>query len=247
MKKHLMGVSATLALTLFGGAMPAAAACDPATHAIQYLQSKQLADGSIDGSVNETADFVLGAASDGIDPRTLKSSAAKSPYDFLVVDLGGARKSLADANVLGKLLQAVVAGHLDPHSFGGINLVDSLLNGKTPGATPKPYYSAATGVFLDDLSGGQNQGFTQANAVLGLAAAADPALPVPAEAITELKSLQSTTGASKGGWAAFGFFDTNTTSMALMALFRIGPPRQRGWRYRDCHSPSMLRGSLPSR
>ena len=222
MKKHLLGASATLALALVSGVVPTAAACDPATHALQYLLSKQMADGSIDGNVNETADFVLGAASDGIDPKTLKSAGAKTPFDFFAADLVGPQKSLADANVLGKLVQAVVSGHLDPHSFGGRNLVDSLLHGTTPGGAPKPYYNASTGVFLDDLSGGQNQGFTQANAILGLAAAADPTLTVPAKAVTELKSLQGGTGATKGGWPAFGFFDTNTTSMALMALAASG-------------------------
>ena len=87
MKKHLLGARATLALALFSGIVPAAAACDPATHAVQYLLSKQLANGSIDGNVNETADFVLGAASDGIDPKSLKSSGAKSPFDFFAADL----------------------------------------------------------------------------------------------------------------------------------------------------------------
>jgi hypothetical protein len=217
MKKHLLGASATLALALVWPAVPAAAACDPATHAVQYLASKQLANGSIDGSVNETADFVLGAASDAIDPKTLKSSAGKSPYDFFATDLAGTQKSLTDANVLGKLVQAVVAGHLDPHSFGGVNLVDSLINGKTPGATPKPYYEASTGVFLDQF-GGQNQAFAQANAILGLAAAAVPGLPIPAKSIAELKSLQDSTGAGKGSWRVFGNPDSNATAMALMAL-----------------------------
>jgi hypothetical protein len=218
MKKHLLGASATLALALFSAAVPAAAACDPATHAVQYLAAKQLANGSIDGNINETADFVLGAASDGIDPKTLKSSGAKSPFDFFTADLAGGKSSLADANVLGKLIQAVVAGHLDPKAFGGLNLIDALLNGSTPAGTPRAYYNASTGAFLDDLSGGQNQAFAQANAILGLAAAADPGPPVPAKAITELKSLQGSTGAAKGGWQAFGAFDSNTTSMALMAL-----------------------------
>src|ERR1700716_255926 len=204
MKKHLLGASATLAPALFSAAVPAAAACDPATHALQYLASKQQANGSIDGNVNETADFVLGAAADGIDPKTLKSSGAMTPFDFFLADLGGTKKSLADANVLGKLVQAVVTGHLDPHNFGGLNLVDSLVNGNTPGTAPKPYYNATAGVFLDALSGGQNQVFTQSNAILALAAAGDPTLPVPSKAIVELKSLQATNGANQGGWATFG-------------------------------------------
>ena len=218
--RHLTLVaSATLALLLGAGATPASAACDPATHAVQYLHSVQMADGSIDGNVNETADYVLGAAADGIDPNTLTGPSGKSAFDYFTADLGGAQKSLQDANVLGKLIQAVVAGHHDPHNFGGINLLDRLLKGSTPGSSPQPsYYNGGTGVFLDAISAGQNQTFTQANAILGLASAGDTSLVVPAKAITELKSLQS----GSGGWSSFGTFDTNDTSIALMALAATG-------------------------
>lgn len=228
--RHLpMVASATLALVIAGfagiigtGAAPAFAACDPATQAVQYLHGVQMADGSIDGNLNETADYVLGAAADGVDPATLTSSAGKSPVDYFSSDLGGAQKSLQDANELGKLIQAVVAAHRNPRAFGGIDLLDRLRNGSTPGATPTPYYDGTTGTFLDAISGGQNQSFTQANAILGLAAAGDPGFPVPAMAASKLESLRSTSGASQGAWAAFGSFDTNTTSMALMALVAAG-------------------------
>jgi hypothetical protein len=220
--RHLpLVASATLALLLGAGATPASAACDPATHAIQYLHSVQMADGSIDGNVNETADYVLGSAADGIDPNTLTGPSGKSAFDYFTADLGGAQKSLQDANVLGKLIQAVVAGHHDPHNFGGINLINRLRSGSTPGGSPQPYYDTGTGVFLDALSSGNNQTFAQANAILGLAAG-DLSFTVPIKALTELKSLQSTSGATKGGWAAFGTFDSNDTSMALMALAATG-------------------------
>jgi hypothetical protein len=213
-----MVASATLALVLGAGTTPAFAACDPATRAVQYLHSVQMTDGSIDGNVNETADYVLGAAADGVDPNTLKASSGKSAFNYFEADLVGSQKSLGDANVLGKLIQGVVAGHRDPHNFVGINLLDRLLNGSTPGGSPQPYYNPGTGVFLDAISAGQNQTFTQANAILGLAAAGDAGFVVPAKAITELKSLQSASGPTNGGWASFGTFDTNDTSMALMAL-----------------------------
>lgn len=222
MKNHRLAASATLAIAILAGPVPATAACDPPTKAVQYLAFQQLANGSIDGSINETADFVLGAASGGIDPKTLTSAAGKSPVDFFLADLAGARKSLQDANILGKLIQAVVAEHRDPRAFGGTDLVNTLRNGSTPGGSPQPYYDDLTGTFLDAISAGQNQTFTQANAILGLAAAADPGYKVPRTAVTRLKSLQSPGGASRGAWSSFGTFDTNDTSMALMALVASG-------------------------
>jgi hypothetical protein len=220
--RHLFLVaSATLALTATAGSAPVLAACDPGTRAVQYLHSAQMADGSIDGNINETADYVLGAAADGIDPATLTGPSGKSAFDYFIADLGGAQKSLADANVLGKLIQAVVAGHRDPHNFAGLNLVDRLRNGSTPGGSPQPYYNAGTGVFLDALSGGNNQTFAQANAILGLVVGG-LSFTVPVKAIAELESLQSTSGPTKGGWSSFGTFDTNDTSMALMALAAAG-------------------------
>jgi hypothetical protein len=222
MKNHRMAASAILAIIVLAGPVPASAACDPPTRAVQYLVSQQAASGSIDSNVNETADFVLGAASGGIDPATLTSTAHKSPLDYFQADLAGTRKALQDANVLGKLIQAVVAGHRDPRAFGGIDLINTLRNGSTPGSSPKPYYDDSTGTFLDAISAGQNQAFTQANAILGLAAAADPGFKVPTAAISRLRNLQAPSGTSKGAWSSFGTFDTNDTSIALMALVASG-------------------------
>jgi hypothetical protein len=229
MKTVLRSASATLAASLAGGSLgaivlmasapvPAAAACDPATRAIQYLVSKQMADGSIDGSLGETSDFVLGAAADGIDPNTLKAASGKSPYDFVLADLGTASpKSFSDANQLGKVIQGVVAGGHDPSNYGGQNLLARILSASGPGAL----YNSGTGAFQDG-NGGAFQGFAQAQALLGLEAAGNAGYPVPATAVTELKSLRSTSGATKGGWQVFGSFDSNTTSMALMALVGAG-------------------------
>jgi hypothetical protein len=221
MKKRLLGASATLALTLVLGATPAAADCDPATHAVQYLHGQQMADGSV-GSIGQTADFVLGAAADGIDPRTMTAAASgKSAFDLFATDLSGAQKALVDANSLGKMIQAVVAGHLDPKSFGGLNLLDRLRNGSTPGANPHAFYDSATGIFFDSAAP-NNQTYTQANAILGLAAANDAGFKVPPAAVTELQNLQTTSGVGKGGWPTYGGDDSNGTSMAMMALLASG-------------------------
>jgi hypothetical protein len=210
----ILAASSVLAAILTSTPTAAAAACDPATRAIQYLASKQMADGSIDASLAETADFVLGAASDGVDPNTLKASSGKSVYDFFAADLGtGSPKAYTDANQLGKLIQALVTGHFDPTKFAGKNLLAKL--------TGSPMYDSSTGAYADGL-GGSNQAFTQAQAILGLTSAKNGAFTVPAKALTELKGLRSTSGPTKGGWQAFGSFDTNTTSMALMALTAAG-------------------------
>src|SRR5258708_36735799 len=106
----------------------------------------QMADGSIDGSIGETADYVIGAASYGIDPNTLTVTTGKSPLDYFTADLGGAKASLTDANELGKLIQAEVASHKDQHAFVGLDQVSKLLTGNTPGGYPQPYYDPAYGL-----------------------------------------------------------------------------------------------------
>ncbi len=217
--RHLMlAASATLALLIGAGAAPALAACDPGIHAIQYMHSVQMADGSISGSIGQTADYVIGAAAYGIDPSTLTATSGNSPLDYLAADLGGTQASLTDANELGKLIQAVVAAHKDPHAFHGIDLVSKLLTGSTPGGTPQPYYNPGTGVFFDS-AGGSNQTFTQSNAILGLVVAGSS---VPAKAVTALKGLQSSSGATNGAWSDYLTYTTQDTSMAMMALTAAG-------------------------
>ena len=219
--KHLMlAASATLALLIGAGTTPALAACDPGIRAIQYMHSVQMADGSIDGSIGETADYVIGAASYGIDPNTLTVTTGKSPLDYFTADLGGAKASLTDANELGKLIQAVVASHKDQHAFDGIDLVSKLLTGSTPGGSPQPYYDPGTGVFFDSASG-NNQTFTQSNAILGLVVG-NTGTPVPAKAVTALKGMQSGSGTTQGAWSDYGTFTTQDTAMALMALTAAG-------------------------
>jgi len=213
MKKSLAGAGAIPALLaiLLAGAAPAAAACDPATHALQYLAAQQRADGSIDGAVGETLDFALGAVAAGYDPRTLKSSSGKSPYDWLQANIGAAT---ADPNRAGKLVQGVVAGGFDPHSFASKNLLQAL----------QAYFQSSNGAYIanpsdpnDPCQVAANGVYCQANAILGLVSAHDPAFPVPAKAVTYLKGLQQ----SNGAWQLFGSDDTNATAMALMALAAV--------------------------
>src|SRR5258708_11772381 len=177
-----------------------------------------MADGCMSGSIGQTADYVIGAAAYGIDPSTITAPTGKSPLYYLAADVGGTQASLTDANELGKLIQAVVAAHKDPHAFHGIDLVSKLLTGSTPGGTPQPYYNPGTGVFFDS-AGGSNQTFTQSNAILGLVVAGSS---VPAKAVTALKGLQSSSGATNGAWSDYLTYTTQDTSMAMMALTAAG-------------------------
>jgi hypothetical protein len=220
MNKRLMAASATLATaTALCLTAPALAACDPATQALVYLSSQQKASGSIDDAVGETADFVLGATAAGYDPNTLAASSGKSPFDWFIADVqSGSPKSTTDPNADGKLIQAVVAGRRDPRNFGSVNLLAKL----------QSFYQPSTGAYAspsnpsDPCAASANAAICQSNAILGLRAANDSGYPVPANAVTFLKSLQATAGPTQGAWGSYSPGDTNATSMALMALTAAG-------------------------
>jgi len=193
-----------------------AAGAIPATGALQYLAGQQKADGSIDGAVGETLDFVLGAAGAGYDPRTLRSSGGKTPFDWLSAGIASAT---ADPNRAGKLVQALVAGRLDPTSFAGHNVLHDL----------QAYYQSTTGAYISNPSDSNdpclasaNGAECQANSILGLVAANNAGYPVPVKALAYLKSLQASSGTSQGAWGSYSPGDTNATAMALMALVADG-------------------------
>src|SRR5664280_1471827 len=84
------------------------------------------ADGSLDGSLGETADFVIGTAAAGYDPTTLRgcSGNATSALDYVAVASDGAT---ADAAKTGKAVLAVVAAGGDPAAFEGRDLAARLV------------------------------------------------------------------------------------------------------------------------
>jgi hypothetical protein len=218
MKLRTLATSATLAAAILLSAHVALAATPTpqAGKALQYLGTQQLADGSVDDSLGETADYALGAKFHGLDPNTLKASSGKSVYDYLAAWTTAsvacsAKGNARDGNTIGKLVQAVVAGGHDPKAFGGRNLLADL---EGPGGTNGGAYDASTGTFQDCASGGKNAVYAQANAMLALTIAGDPTHPLPAAAIQHLRALQS----AGGGWATFGSVNSNATAMALMAL-----------------------------
>ena len=182
------------------------AATDPerAAGALAYLVAAQLPDGSIDKSLGETADYIIGVAAAGYDPATLTSctSGGTGALAFLATTSDAAT---ADAAQTGKAILAVVAAGLDPTAFSGRNLVTRLA----------ALYHAGTGGYGDGST------FAQAFAILAVHASGGA---VPPAATAELLGLQDTDGSWSYGKApvAAGGGDTNSTGIALMALDASG-------------------------
>lgn len=174
-----------------------------ATAALEYLLAAQGPDGSIDGSIGETADFVIGAAAAGYDPATLHGCAGGTGALSFIATASDAAG--ADAGKTGKAILAVVAAGADPANFAGRDLPARLA----------ALYHPATGAYGDGAT------FGQALAMLAVAASGNS---VPAAATAWLASLQGGDGSwSYGSVApAAGDGDTNSTAIALMALGAAG-------------------------
>jgi len=176
-------------------------------NALLYLHTQQsAADGSVAGSVAETAEFVVAAAIDGYDPNTL-GNGGPTAVQYLAGQVAKASSGAGDA---GWLIQAAVAAGADPTNFGGVNVITAL----------NSLYDSTTGEYNDgSFNGVANNGdaFGQSLAILALETAQ---LPVPSNALDYLRNHQN----SDGGWDypvndkdAFGS-DSNSTAMVLMAL-----------------------------
>jgi hypothetical protein len=174
-----------------------------ATAALEYLLAAQRLDGSIDKSIGETADFVIGAAAAGFDPATLRGcDGGTGALTFLAT---ASDSAAGDAAQTGKAILAVVASGGDPSSFEGRNLLARLA----------ALYHSDTGAYGDGST------FSQAFAILAVKAAGGT---VAADAITELKALKDPDDSWSFGSApvAAGAGDTNSTAIALMALDSAG-------------------------
>jgi hypothetical protein len=198
------------ALVVTAGSRTASAQVDPASHAIEYLQTQQSASngsiplGASTDSVSE--EYAIGAAAAGYDPKALRHGSGPSVMTYLSPQAGSA---CASAGACGLLIQAVVAAHLNPSSFGGVNLITTL----------NAMYKA--GVY------GDGEAFTESLAIQGLVAAGQT---VPTAAVHHLVAAQD----SDGGWdyllikddpngsTNYDTSDTNSTSMVLMALNAAG-------------------------
>jgi hypothetical protein len=174
-----------------------------ATAALEYLLAAQRIDGSIDKSIGETADFVIGAAAAGFDPATLHGcSGGTGALAYLATASDGAA---GDAAQTGKAILAVVAAGGDPSSFAGRNLLARLA----------ALYHSDTGAYGDGST------FSQAFAILAVVAAGGT---VTTEATAHLKALKDPDSSWSYGSApvAAGAGDTNSTAIALIALDSAG-------------------------
>jgi hypothetical protein len=219
-----------LGLPLVLTAAPASAApltdSQRATAALEYLLAAQRADGSIDGSLGETADFVIGTAAAGYDPATLYGCAGGTgAIGFLATASDGAA---ADAAKTGKAILAVVAAGGDPSGFAGRNLFARLT----------ALYDASSGAYGDGST------FSQAFAILALEASGQT---VPAAALTELLALQDSDGSWSYGTTpvAAGDGDTNSTAIALMALDAAGDHAADSTGLAYLHSQQLGDGGFP--
>ena len=175
-----------------------------ATAALSYLLAMQSPDGSIDKSLGETADYVIGAADAGYDPATLTGCTAggTGALAFLATASDAAT---TDAAKTGKTILAVVAAGLDPAAFSGRNLVSRIA----------ALYHADTGAYGDGST------FSQAFAILAVVASGGT---VPSSATARLVALQDGDGSWSYGKVpvAAGGGDTNSTAIALIALRAAG-------------------------
>ena len=175
-----------------------------ATGALVFLLAAQRPDGSLDGSIGETADFIIGAADAGYDPASLHGCAGTSAGALEYIAAASDAAS-TDAAKTGKAALAVVAAGGDPSSFAGRDLMARLA----------ALYNSGTGAY------GGGATFAEAFAILALRSGGRD---VPAAAVAELKALQDADGSWSYGTApvAAGGGDTNSTAIALMALDAAG-------------------------
>jgi hypothetical protein len=182
----------------------AAADSERAAGALGYLLAAEMPDGSIDKSLGETVDYVIGAAAAGYDPATLTGCSAGGTGALAFIATAS-DTATTDAAQTGKAILAVVAAGLDPAAFSGRNLVSRLA----------ALYHAGTGAYGDGST------FAQAFAILAVDASGGTVAPA---ATVRLLALQDTDGSWSYGKApvAAGGGDTNSTAISLIALNASG-------------------------
>ncbi len=168
-------------------------------HALTWLRTQQLPDGSFPGfGVGASVDALLAIDAANGDAGTWRVGTGPSLLDYLATQASGYATSAA---ATGKLILAVVGAGEDPASFGGSNLLQTLAT-----------FHNGSGQF-----GTSN--WDQAYAVLAMRAAR---APLPAGSLARLVSTQTATG----GW---GFMpgdspDVDSTGLVLQALVAAGAP-----------------------
>src|SRR5438309_2228387 len=124
MKRQLAALAAA-ALAAIASALPASAFTPqsaPATHALEWLQSLQNADGTVAGSASRTEDTVLGLVANGKAVTSFATS-GKTTIDSLRTHLADEEKT---AGNIGGLIMAVSGAGLPRTEFPGHNLLHAL-------------------------------------------------------------------------------------------------------------------------
>jgi hypothetical protein len=198
----------------FGLAWPlavlAAPPGDPLQAAVQWLQPQQQPDGGFSNGftpssdASTTADAVTAVRAAGSDPASWKV-AGHSPLDYLASAV--AAGDLKGPGVAAKVTLAAVASGLDPHDFGGADLVTEILGG----------YDTSKGLF----GGGPFDSALCIQALLAVKA------PLPGGAIQGLVGTRLADGSySFNGDTKPGSGDSNTTAAVVMALAEAGAKDQ---------------------
>jgi hypothetical protein len=204
----ILAIATALSLAL-GGALAMAAASGAANDSsravavLDYVLAAQAPDGSIDASIGETADFIIGAADAGYDPATLTGCTdGTSALDYLATASDAAA---TDAAKTGKAILAVVAAGISPSNFQGRDMLARLA----------ALYDPKTGAYGDGST------FAQSFAILALTASGRY---IPLAAVAELKGLVDPDGSWSYGTAPVkaGEGDSNSTAIALMTLDAAG-------------------------
>jgi hypothetical protein len=179
-----------------------------ALRALAWMNELQDADGSwptlFGPPAGPTCDAVLAYAAAGFDPRTVvRPGSITSAMDYL--SSTATAYAVEGPKEAGKLAAAVAAGGLDPHSFGGIDVIDVLSS---------THYSATTGFFGDG-----SDSWSQSLGIIGLSSGGES---IPVSATETLLAMQD---AGDGSWVdPWGFSKLDTTGLALQALIAAGVP-----------------------
>ncbi|NLE76510.1 MAG: cell wall anchor protein [Chloroflexi bacterium] len=198
---RMLALALVCCLSVVGPALalePAPAHDTTIESTLAWLRTQQGEDGGF-GSVGASIDVALAIVAAGQSPAGWRATPdGPSLMDYLAA---GVDAYAATAAQTGKLLVAVAAAGMDPHGFGGHDLLTHL----------ETFHSAAGGYGVSATD--------QAWATLALRAAGQP---VPAVEADALRAYQQEDGAWEAGpgWGA----DTNSTAVAVQALVAVGEP-----------------------
>ena len=176
--------------------------------ALDWLRSKQAADGGFAGdfdqasSVGATVEAILAIVAAGEDPNAWLQE-GNTPLTFLQTHVA----EVALPGDIAKLILAVAAAGANPRDFGEVDLIAALAG----------QYDPASGLY-----GGLDLGnvFAQSLAILALRATGQS---IPQAAIDWLASAQLEDGSwSWNGETTPGSGDSNSTAIALQALLAAG-------------------------